>query len=174
MLPEQVNLLALQPIGHSLVHIIPSLVVGIGQIVQDLVAQGVLRSTEILVPLSVLVQLLLAECRNILAVDWDHLVLLVEELDILRLPLIVLELDEEDESAIALDVDWNALEGNSLCDCGLHLADTSLLGKVDVGECAVLAVHDEVAVGSAFYRDIDELINCEATGPCWEVLVIVW
>lgn len=38
LLPEQVNILTLQPIGHSLVHIIPALVAGIGQIHQDLVA----------------------------------------------------------------------------------------------------------------------------------------
>lgn len=58
MLPEEVDLLALQPVGHRLVHVVPSLVVGVGQVVQDLVAQAVLSNAEELVSFSVLVQLL--------------------------------------------------------------------------------------------------------------------
>jgi len=170
LLPEQVDILTIQPIRHSLVHIVPALVASIGQIVQDLVAQGVLGSGQVLVSFRVLVQLFLGERGNVLAVDWDHLVLLVEELDVLRLPLSVLDLGEEDEPAVALNVDWDALEDESLRDGGLHLSNTSLLGQVDVGERAVLSVHDEVAVLSALDRHVDEVFNGKATGPCWEIV----
>lgn len=85
----------------------------------------------------------------------------------MSLPLAILDLDEEDESAVALNIHWDPLEVEALCNGSLHLSNASLLGKVDVGQGAVLSVHDEVAVGSALNRDIDELLNGETTGPCW-------
>lgn len=166
VLPEKVDLLTLQPISHSLVHIIPALIVRVRQIVQDGMTQTVLSSTEVLVSLSILVQLLLWDMWYGLSIHWDHLVLFVEELHKLSLPLTILDLDEEDEPAIAFDVDGNALEKESLRDCGLHLPNTSLLGEIDVGKGAVLTVHNEVAVGSAFDGNLNEFFDGQTTRPC--------
>lgn len=127
--PEQVNVLAVQPVSHGLVHVIPTLVVGIWQFVQDLVTQAVLSCSKVLVALGVLVQFLFGESWGVLSVNCDDLVFLVEKLDVLCLPLAVLDLRKEDEAAVALDVAWNALEVvESLRDRSLHLADTPLLG----------------------------------------------
>jgi hypothetical protein len=166
VLPEQVNLLSLQPIRHGSIHIIPSLIPRIRQVVQDRMSQTRLRHAQVLISLRVFIQLLLREIRHILAVDGNNLVLLVEQLDVLGLPLAVLKLAEEDEAAIALDVDGDALHGEALGDGRLHLADAALLGEVDVGEGAVFAVHDEVAVSTAFDADFDEVFDREAAGPC--------
>lgn len=165
LLPEQVDVLALQPVGHGAVHVVPTLVAGVGQIVEDGVTQAVLGDGQVLVALGILFQLLLGEVGDGLAVDGDHLVLLVEELDVLCLPLAVLDLAEEDESAVALDVDGDTLDREALRDRGLHLADAALLGQVDVGQRAVLSVHDEVAVRAALDRDGNEVFDRQATGP---------
>lgn len=164
MLPEQINILAIQPLIHSSIHILESLVVGIWQIIQDLVAKSVLSISQVLVTIGVLLELLLWNLGK-LSIDSDDLVLLVEELDPLRLPLAVFDESEEDKSAVTFYIDWDTMETESLCDGGLHLADASLCFQVDVGECAIFSVHDEVAVGSTFYRYFDEFLDCETTGP---------
>lgn len=165
VLPEEVDVLSLQPVSHGLVHVLPALVVGVREVVQDGVAKAVLCSSKVLVTLGVLVKLFLGECGNSLAVDRDHLVLLVEELDVLSFPLAILKLSEEDESAVAFDVDRDTLEDEALSDGGLHLANASLLGEVDVGQCTVFSVHDEITVGTSFDGDIDELFDGQATRP---------
>lgn len=133
-------------------------------------AQRILRHGEILISLSVLLELLRHKdaLGHGLAVDGDGLVLFVEQLDVLGLPLVGgwVEEAEEDEAAVALDVDGHALDGEALCDGRLHLAHATLRGQVDVRERAVLAVHDEIAVGSPLDADFNKLLDREASGPC--------
>lgn len=165
VLPEQIHLLTLQPIRHSLIHIIPALVARIRQIIQNGMTETILRHSQILVSLGVFIQFRLGEVRHIAAVDGDDAVLLVEQLDPFGLPLAVLDQAEEDEAAVALDVDGDALHLEALRDGCLHLAYSPLFGQVDVGQRAVLAVHDEVAVGAAFDADFDEFLDGQTAGP---------
>ena len=129
-----------------------------------------LRNSQILVPFGILGQLLLGKdiFGHTIAINSHDLIFLVEQLGVLCLPLAILDLGEEDESAVAFDVDGDALAadvGEALRDGSFHLADAALLGQVDVGECAVFAVHDEVAVGAAFDGYFDEVFDGEAAGP---------
>lgn len=173
MLPEQVDLLPLQPRGHCLVHLREPLVACVGEAVEDLVAEGGLGCAEVLIALGVLGELLLRDVGDGLAVDRDDLVLFIEQLHKLRLPLQraildrLLLLAEEDEAAVALDVDWDALEREALRDGGLHLADGSPLTQVHVHQRAILTVHDEVPVGAALDGNFDEIFDGEAAGPGW-------
>ena len=114
---------------------------------------------KVLVALVVLVERALGDLGGVFAVHRDHLVLLVEELDVLGLPLAVLDQAEEDEAAIALDIAGDALDvGEALRDGGLHLADAALLRDVDVGQRPVLAVHDEVALRAALFGYVDKVV----------------
>lgn len=50
---------------------------------------------------------------------------------------------------MALDIDSDFVDGKALGDGGFHLAYSSALGKVEIYESAVLAMHYLVAVCSA-------------------------
>lgn len=119
---------------------------------------------QVLIPWCILFQFFFGEIRHSLAVHWNDLILLVKELDVLYLPLVVLH-PAEDESAVAVNVDRDTLQNESLSDCSLHFADASIFAEIDIGEGAVFPVRDEVAVGAAFHRDINELVNWESARP---------
>ena len=72
---------------------------------------------------------------------------------------------EEYEAAVAFHVEFYAVDVEPLRDCGFHLSDRAVRGRVQVDERAVLAVHDEVAAGAAAFGDFDEVVDAEAAGP---------
>lgn len=127
MLPEQINVLALHPVRHGLIHVKKAFVICVGEVVEDRVPDVVLRDGQVLVAICVLVQLLLLEKMfgERLAINGDSLVLFIEQFDILRLPLLSLQLTEEDEAAVAVNIDRNTLHDEALGDGRLHLADTT-------------------------------------------------
>ena len=177
MLPKQINILPLQPIRHRLIHIREPLILRIRQILQDGMSQTMLRDGQILVPFRILGQLLLSKdiFRHTVSIDSHDFIFLIEQFGVLGLPLAVLDFGEEDEATVAFDVDGDALAADvreTLGDGGFHLADAALLGQIDVGERAVFAVHDEVAVGAAFDRDFDEVFDGETAGPGWWGLLV--
>lgn len=124
-----------------------------------------LGNGQVLVPRRVLFQFLFGKVGHILAIYRNHLVFLVEQFDVLRLPLILLQLAEKDESAVTINVDIYALHSESLSDSSLHLADAAAFFEADISECATLPVGDEIAIFAAFDGDIDEFVNRETTGP---------
>lgn len=127
MLPEQINVLALHPVLHGLIHVKKAFVICVGEVVEDRVPDVVLRDGQVLVAICVLVQLLLLEkmLGERLAINGDSLVLFIEQFDVLRLPLLSLLLTEEDEAAVAVNIDRNTLHDEALGDGRLHLADTT-------------------------------------------------
>lgn len=80
-------------------------------------------------------------------------------------------LAEEDEPTVAVDFERGRLvvqrECEALRDGDFHLADGAVRDRVQVHERAVLAVHDEVACGAAFFGHLDEVVDGEAAAPCW-------
>lgn len=104
---------------------------------------------KILVAIGILGKLLISEGGDVFAVDRDQFVLLVEAVYIvsifmpkeanasshlhpLRLPIRAYLLAEEDEPAVALNIDLDALDYDSLCNGGLHLANSTVLCQVDI------------------------------------------
>lgn len=186
MLPEQIDVVALQPLVHGLVHLVEGLVVGGRQLVENGVAELVLGHCQVFVSwitlvspasgviaasstltLGVLGQLFRREdARYILSIDGDDLVFLVEQFGPSRLPLTALLQCEEDKPTVTVDIAFDAIELEALRDGGLHFADSTALGEVDFGERAVLSVHDEVAIGPPFLGDRDEVVDLEAARPC--------
>lgn len=83
----------------------------------------------------------------------------------MRLPLIVLQLTKENESAVAIDVDRDASDRESLRDRRLHLPDAATFAEVDIGQCATFPMCDEIAVRAALDRNLDEFVDGETAGP---------
>ena len=132
-----------------------------------------LRSAKVLIPLRILLQLTLLKLRHRVSIHRNDLILLVEQLDVLRFPFGPSVggrrwgfVAEEYEAAIALHVEFYAVHVESMCDCGLHLPDCAMRGWVQVDEGAVFAVHDEVTAGAAAFGYFDEVVDAEASGPC--------
>lgn len=74
---------------------------------------------------------------------------------------------EEDETAIAFHVKLDAVHVESLRDRCFHFAYCAAFGVVEVYKGAVLAVHNEIALGAATFGDFDEVINTQPAGPCY-------
>lgn len=161
------------------VHAKPGVVVpSRRQICGDGVSQSSLGSTEVTIAVWERVQQVLRECRSMYPVDWDDLVLLVEQLDIFRLPgsagFGVLEA-EEDEAAVAVHVELGAhravrgrkrlLNLEALGNGGLHLTNSAaVLGGV-LDKRTALAVHDEVALVLTLLRNGYEIIDRATLAP---------
>lgn len=180
---EQVDVRPREPLLHLAVHGVPRrMVTRRRQAARDGVAQRALRRGEVAVALGERAQQLGGEGGGAVAVDGHDLVLLVEELDVLGLPLGVLLDAEEDEAAVAVDVVLGPLGAEDaglrrrspepLRDGRFHLADSALRVRgrqLDQGPA--LAVHDEVAAVLAALGDGDEVVNGLALAPgcrqCW-------
>ena len=72
---------------------------------------------------------------------------------------------KEDEAAVAFHVELDTIEIEALRDGGLHLADRTRGGGVQIDEGAVFAVHYKVAVSTPTFGYFDEVVDAEAAGP---------
>ena len=74
------------------------------------------------------------------------------------LPSLLL-LAEVYEAVVAVNVDEDAVQGETVGDCRLHLADRRDLGDIDVGEGAALAVYDEATSRHALSGSVDQFLD---------------
>ncbi|KFZ03070.1 hypothetical protein V501_09427 [Pseudogymnoascus sp. VKM F-4519 (FW-2642)] len=92
----------------------------------------------------------------------------------MHLPLLALQLVEEDESTVAVNVDGDILHCESLRDRGLYLADASTITKIDISKGARLPMCNEVAIYTAFNGDFNELLNRESARPSCTIALNGW
>ena len=90
--------------------------------------------------------------------------LLIDYLLELALPIPILDLANEDESAVVLDVELDPLQMEALADCRLHLGHSALFGEIKLDQCAAFFVHDEV-FGAALDGDSNKVIDGHSARP---------
>ena len=78
ILPMKVEILAIQPVTHGLIHHLPACIVQSREIVQDRMADPMLSNAEILVSTRILLQQFVREIGNLFAVNCDDFVFIVE------------------------------------------------------------------------------------------------
>lgn len=178
--PEEVDRLAIQPLLHFAVHAGEQLATRSGKIEVNPVTKASLSGTEVLVAGGDLLQLLLGEDGSSAAIGGDHLVLLVEQLDVLCLPLpgLGVLLAEEDEATVAINVELGGfgvggsaitasggVELEAVRDGGLHLADGTVVVAGQLDQSAALTVHDENALLLASLGDSNEVVDRLGAAP---------
>ena len=164
----KINLSAFQPVLDLPIHALPqSLVVRRRKVHVDFVSQLGLRHRKVPVPLRIRAQLELVPLRYSLAIDWNYLVLLVEELDVLGLPLLGsrLLLTKEDKAAVAVDIVCHAALVEAMGDGCLHLSNGSGTAVAEFSQSAAFTVHDEDAVLLALLGHFDEFVNRQGAAP---------
>lgn len=122
------------------------------------------------VPIRILVKFLFLELWNISSVHGHNAVLFIDDLVVHNLPFALGGLFAEvDESVVAVNVEFESVPVEPLCDGGFHLANGSPGLLVEIDQGSTLAMHDEVAIGAAFFGYFDKLIDCDAATPCYFV-----
>jgi len=90
--------------------------------------------------------------------------LLMNYLVELALPIPILDLAEEDESAVVLDVELDPLQMEALADCRLHLGHSALFGEIKLDQCPAFFVH-EVSFGAALDGDSNKVADGHSARP---------
>ena len=143
-----------------------------------------LSNAQVLISSRILLQEVVRKIRHLFSIDGDDFVLIVEKFHVACSPATIgSPKNEEDEFAIAVDVELNVIFLESLGDGSLyvmssilpspsivsylHLPNATVRLRVEVHECTALTMHNEVAFRLACLGDFDELLNGSCATPGW-------
>jgi hypothetical protein len=124
-----------------------------------------LRRTKVPIPLWKLLQNLLILLRQRLPNQRKYFIFLIEKPHVLCFLLLSFPrctrnlLAEADEATIAFHIASAVGEHKALGDCCFHLSDCGRSGGVQINECAILTMHDEVSVCTAGFGDLGESVD---------------
>jgi len=102
-----------------------------------------LEICQVPIPRRIRPRLLFVNFRKPTWIKRQDLVLLVPVANEPRSPYVFHLLEEETEAAVDLDIEFNIVVDEALCDSCFELGDCALAGWVYVCGAAVAAVHDE-------------------------------